>query len=82
MSQYRCICCVDSQILEQCCFLVLCHLLLNKEEMVRKTLGVRTWRRLDSPGYAGGAVLACSKQEKKKSKIYLASADCSAGSAG
>ena len=48
---------------------MLYHLLLSKEEMVRITLGVRTRRRLDSPGYAGGAILACSKQEKKKSNI-------------
>ena len=81
MSQYRYICCIDCQILEKCCFLVLYHFLLSKEEMVRITLGVRT-RRLGSADYAGGAILACSKQEKKKSKIYLASADCSAGSAG
>ena len=37
---------------------------------------------LGSADYAGGAILSCSKQEKKKSKIHLASADCSAGSAG
>ena len=82
MSQYRYICCIDCQILEKCCFLVLYHFLLSKEEMVRITLGVRTRRMLGSADYAGGAILACSKQEKKKSKIYLASADCSAGSAG
>ena len=81
MSQYRYICCVDCQMLEKCCFLLLYHLLLSKEEMVRITLGVRT-RRRGSADYAGGAILACSKQEKMKSKIYLTSADCSAGSAG